>query len=179
VEDRVATKSLPDAAYLRECLDYDPGTGALTWKKRPRAHFDSDHVWRVWLANFAGKTAGSRVDRYVRVRVDGRDFYGHRIIWAMQTGAWPDGEIDHRGRDKLDNRWEMLRPATHQQNGFNHPGWKGRDLPKGVTRHRGRFVAQITVDHRRVYLGIFGTPEEAHVAYGKAAAAHFGEFAAL
>lgn len=174
----MVAKNLPDVGYLRECFDYNPETGALTWKHRPREHFQSDHIWLIWLANFAGKIAGSHSDRYVRVGIDGRHLYGHRIIWAMQTGAWPNDEIDHRERDKLNNRWEMLRPATHQQNGFNHPGWKGRDLPKGVTRCRKRFAAAISVDRRRLHLGVFDTPEEANTAYRKAADAHFGEFAA-
>jgi hypothetical protein len=38
----------------------------------------------------------------------------------------------------------------------------------GVYRVRGRFAAAISVNYKNVYLGSFGSPEEAHAAYIKA-----------
>jgi len=34
--------------YLREAFDYDPKTGVLTWRKRPREHFNTDRGWKIW-----------------------------------------------------------------------------------------------------------------------------------
>jgi hypothetical protein len=174
----MAAKTLPDATYLRECLNYNPETGVLTWRHRPREHFKSEHVWRVWTSNFAGKTAGSRSDRYVRVILTGwHHAYAHRIIWKMQTGIDPLHQIDHINLDKLDNRWGNLRQATHYDNMRNRPGWSGRDLPKGVVRYKKRFLASMTIPGRgTVCLGSFKTPEEAHACYCAAAQERDGEF---
>jgi hypothetical protein len=46
-------------AYLRECLDYDPATKALTWKHRPRQHFATTKAWATSNARCAGTSAGS------------------------------------------------------------------------------------------------------------------------
>ncbi|API52894.1 hypothetical protein BMW22_15825 [Rhizobium leguminosarum] len=42
---------------------------------------------------------------------------------------------------------------------------KASGLPKGVTIHKGRFMAQISLGGRSKYIGSFDTPDEAHVAY--------------
>src|SRR6478736_3606728 len=116
-EDRMAAKNLPDAAYLRECLDYDPETGVLTWKPRPREHFRDDHDWHIWLSRFPGKPAGGiSYYGYIQVALTGRIYRSHRIIWAMQTGSWPVAHMDHINRDRSDNRWVNLRQATAHQN---------------------------------------------------------------
>ena len=46
----------------------------------------------------------------------------------------------------------------------------------GVTLHRrtGRWIAQITVDHSHIYLGMFGLEEDAAKAYDAAALKYFG-----
>lgn len=51
-------KPLPDAAFLRECLSYDPLTGMLTWRKRPRHHFPSEPAHGTWNTRWAGRPAG-------------------------------------------------------------------------------------------------------------------------
>lgn len=40
-----------------------------------------------------------------------------------------------------------------------------------------RWLAQINVNKKKIHLGYFSTPEEAHEVYKKAALEHFGEFA--
>jgi hypothetical protein len=47
-------------AFLRECFDYDPATGALTWRERPLTHFKGKYAQRscnAWNALRAGKPA--------------------------------------------------------------------------------------------------------------------------
>jgi len=178
----MATKSLPEAAYLRECFDYDPETGMLTWKRRPREHFRSDHAWHCWNARFPGLEAGSRkhAGGYIHICVDDVRYKAHRVIWKMRTGEEPPQQLDHRNRIRSDNAWNNLRPATNQQNTYNGPARGSRDLPKGVYRDKrwegSGYRTKIRAAGKTVYLGTFATPEEAHAAYCRAAREHYGEF---
>ena len=36
------------------------------------------------------------------------------FLWV--TGEWPEAEIDHKNRDKSDNRWANLREARRPEN---------------------------------------------------------------
>jgi hypothetical protein len=158
-------------SYLHECFSYSPETGTLTWRARPRQHFATERAWKITNASVAGKPI-RRVNSYgysiVHLRVDGkeREWRAHRIIFAMQTGVWPVGEIDHKNRIKDDNRWINLRLATHAENQHN------RDIQRnntsgfsGVTRNKGRWQARINADGKRRNLGRFDSAEDAHLAY--------------
>lgn len=94
------------------------------------------------------------------------------------TGEWPADMIDHKNRDRTDNRWENLREATRSQNNANRRASSTHGF-KGATfnRRQGRWMAQTKVNGKRVYLGYYDTPEEAHAAYVAAAERYFGEFA--
>jgi hypothetical protein len=102
----------------------------------------------------------------------------HRVI----TNA-PDGmEVDHWDHDGLNNQRYNLRVCTSSQNKANKP--KRIDNTsgyKGVTwdRFRGKYVAQIHVNGKHIFLGRFSDVEEAARAYDKAAIKIFGEFAYL
>ena len=109
--------------------------------------------------------------------VDNRLVLIHR--WLM--GEPPGLDVDHRNHDKLDNRRANLRVCTRADNMKNRrlrsdsvSGYKGvGGSPKG------RWVAKITSDGRRLHLGTFDTAEEAARAYDGAARELHGEFALL
>jgi hypothetical protein len=103
------TKELPSPDLLRKLLRYEPETGKLFWRERDREFFKSDRDYKVWNIRFAGKEAFTASDcGYKTGKVFGKTYRAHRIIWALQTGAWPRDEIDHIDQDKSNNAWELF-----------------------------------------------------------------------
>lgn len=154
---------------LRDVLDYDPMTGEFRWR------FDKTGRY----AREGARAGAINGDGYRQICID-RVIYGAgplAVFWI--TGEWPARFVDHINGDKDDNRWCNIRDATVSQNGFNSRAVKNKKYSplKGVTFHRGRYMAQIKVNYRPIYLGRFDTPEEAHAAYMTAARKYFGEYA--
>lgn len=131
---------------------------------------------RSWRAHKAsdGFVYASRMDG---PRGRQRRVYMHRVLWAAWNGPVCP-VVDHRSTDTLDNRRENLRAATHSQNHANAPRRADNASGfKGVTRNGRRWMASITIDGARTYLGTFDTASEAGIAYLTASVRHFGEFA--
>jgi hypothetical protein len=177
----MAARILPPQEYLRECLDYDPKTGVLIWKRRPIEHFKSVATYRSWNKQFPGVITGcpTNYGRVLTVCLD-RVLYGaHRLIWCLITGNQSPEHIDHKDRNPQHNAWNNLREATRSQNMANSKqqsnntvGWKGVKISRN-----GKFEARITSNSTTYHhLGTFDTPEEAHAAYCKAARELHGEF---
>lgn len=141
---------------LRQLLNYDPETGDLTWL--------------VTKSNRApkGSPAGSKDKHgYLQVGIDGRDYKVHRVAWALMTGEWPNGSVDHINGTQGDNRWVNLRTVSHQTNAENARA--ARSINKtgmlGVSPSGKRFKAQIQAHGKQYNLGRYMTPEEAHEVY--------------
>lgn len=54
-------------------------------------------------------------DGYLIIKVKGKQFKAHRIVWLINTGNFPECEIDHINRVRADNRIENLRLSNRQQ----------------------------------------------------------------
>lgn len=137
---------------LREVLHYDPLTGLFTWKMQ--------------LGNriSVGSTAGSPIDGYIRIAIDGKVYRAHRLAWFYMTGVWPLALIDHKDTNRSNNVWENLREATRPQNNQNRAvhknsltGVKG----VGFIESSGRYSANIKHNKIHYYLGTFATMSEA------------------
>lgn len=89
-----------------------------------------------------------------------------------------DDITDHIDGNGLNNVRDNLRLATRSQNlGNSRLSIRNKFGLKGVSAFRDGFMAGITVNKQRIYLGVYETPELAHAAYVVAAKEHFGEFA--
>lgn len=169
---------LPDQSYLRECLDYDPETGLLLWKPRPRHHFKTDHEFSRWNTRYRGTPAGSlHSDGYIKFHLNGKMVSAQRVIYKLMTSEEPF-IVDHENRNTSANHFTNLRPATKSQNMANSCVQKNNALGlKGVELlDSGRFRSKIAKDGKRVQIGIYDSAEEAHAAYCEAARLLHGEF---
>lgn len=171
-------------ARLHNLFNYDEETGSLIWKERPREDFRTERGWKIFNAQCAGKVAAAKAamgkNTYLVVRIDNVLYLQHRIIWLYVYGSFPEKLIDHKNHDGTDNRILNLREATPSQNHANRT-YQAKTVSglKGAFYHAdtGRWTARIGVAGKTLYLGMFGTAEEAHAAYATAAVKHYGDFA--
>jgi hypothetical protein len=146
------------AAQVREQLDYDPAAGVFTWKKNPRP----------WGKNHIGQRAGYLGrNGYRYIRLFGVLYLGHRLAWLCVNEVWPEGALDHKNRQRDDNRIENLHPATRRENNLNAKLAPNKTGYRGVYWQRGRtkpFYAQLKYHHQKIFLGSYATAEDAHAA---------------
>lgn len=166
----MAEANLPSPDLLRQLFKYDPETGALTWRERPREMFQESFHWKRWNTRYAGRAASSAIRGYLRVTVGGKSRRAHRVIWALVHGAWPEGEIDHINGVRSDNRLVNLREVSRVINARNVSlNARNASGVTGVYRQGERWRAFIGIGGSNVSLGSFVTFAEA-VAARKAAA---------
>ena len=157
---REVWKTSLDPADIRQLLDYDQETGALTWRPRRREAFSRYQDWKRWVNLFAGRVAGSNSGAlgYRQVFIFRRNYKAHRVAWAIHYGEWPDGQIDHINGDTGDNRIENLRVVTNAENQRNSKH-RANNSSGRIGVHwcaKGeKWAATIAGGGRRVSLGLF------------------------
>lgn len=160
------------AEAVRSLLEYDPESGVFVWKTRPGC--------RTFNARFAGEQAGKLGANGRYIQIHGVKYAAHRLAWLYVTGGWPSGEVDHKNLRNDENWFDNLREATPSQNCANKRAYStNRSGFKGVSvcSSTGRWKAQICVNGKVTYLGLFDDVRAAAEAYAAAADKHFGEFA--
>lgn len=147
-------------------LNYDPDIGEFTWVQSPN--------WSIKIGAEAGSISPCG---YKLIRVNKSSYMAHRLAWVYIHGSIPKGfSIDHKNGDRKDNRLTNLRLARgHREQAQNQK--KRIDNTSGyvgVYPHRipNTWIAQIRINGKAVYLGIFTSIEEASEAYKKAKVEH-------
>lgn len=156
--------------YLKEALTYNPETGVFVWNKRPRRHFNTIRGCNTFNGQFAGNVAGgvtsgkkSRTE-YLQIVLNGKKYKLHRLVWFIETGAFPDKHIDHINGDGLDNRFVNLRDVSNQENHKNSP--RQLNNTSGYTgvswsAQNSKWNAYIKIDGKRKHLGYFNNIDDA------------------
>lgn len=113
-------KALPTQEYLLECFTYDPETGLLYWKERPRKHFKTLRGYRTFNSQNSGTCAFTAKDKnyYFVGTLDGIRHLAHRIIWKLWYGTEPMNVLHSQG-NTLDNRLAKLSVGTKQDNSLD------------------------------------------------------------
>jgi hypothetical protein len=142
---------------LKSILHYNHETGVFTWLVQKSKNTK------------IGSIAGSpRSDGYIKIRINRKPIYAHRLAWFYVTGSWPNGCIDHANRDPSDNRLCNLREASHQENLQNTGKRPNKtSIYKGVSFNARdkNWLAQANISGVHKRIGTFATQELAYIAY--------------
>lgn len=137
---------------LKRNLDFSPETGIFTWilsKKGTKI----------------GDIAGSNSRGYIRIRLNKKSYFSHRLAWLWVNGEFPKKQIDHIDKNKSNNRIINLREVSRSENACNvNPPANNTSGFKNVHLHKcGKYVVRIKRDSKTYNLGYYKTAEEANI----------------
>ncbi len=144
------------ADQVNELFDYDPETGALTWKVSRSS--------RIQVGALAG-TLGANGRRYVLIK--GVSYLVHRVIWLICRGEWPKGNVAPLDGDHLNLRFANLverSPTETVLSGGLRSSNKTGVPGVSFNNKKNKWIAMITVDYKQRYLGAFDSVEAATAA---------------
>jgi hypothetical protein len=138
--------------------------------------FILDWIGKTWIIDPAqgiirdlgGKTLGTvHAKGYIVVQACNRQLQVHHIIWWKHYGKWPVLQLDHRDKDKTNNRISNLFEVSHSQQ------MRNRVLPssrphRGVQVTKGKppkYEVRISIEGKTTYLGTYDTLEKAASVY--------------
>lgn len=144
---------------LKDLFHYNPDTGVF--------------VRKVSTCNRVkvGDTPGTKTKPgYIVMYVDANRHMAHRLAWLYVYGTFPSKEIDHINGVGTDNRISNLREASSAENKQNlHIHRKQNKLGVlGVSKSRGKFMAELQVNGVRALRKRFDLLEDAVFAYSQA-----------
>lgn len=144
---------------LREAFSHDPEVGAIYWRINRRGQAKP------------GDKAGHECRGYWSTKLDGQTLMVHRVIWALENGRWPDGDIDHIDGNPSNNSITNLRPCSRAENMQNRRAPKSTSKSGflGVWRLNRNlskpWQAAVVIGREQVWRQRFATKEEAAQAY--------------
>jgi hypothetical protein len=150
-----------DVAYVPLTQGYD-------------AIIDAEDVHLVggfgWRASVRSHSVYAKTE--VSINGERKTIYMHRVICPSSLQM----EVDHINGNGVDNRKFNLRISTRKQNGRNIRPKSGKLKGTSFSKEKGKWVSQIKIDGKSIYLGRHDTEEEAHIAYVVASKLIHGEF---
>lgn len=142
-------------------------------------------IWKISLSNRIkiGDVAGTKCDKYYRVRINKIRYMIHCLIWIYNYGDIPEYHVvDHKDGNTFNYSLENLQLLNEHNNTIkqkirksNTSGYKGVYYRKDINK----WCATITYKRKKYPLGNFENKEIAALEYNKAAISFYGEHAVL
>lgn len=133
---------------IKKIIAYNPDNGSFTWTKNINSRIRE------------GINAGSLYKNgYIYITYQGKRYLAHRLAFYIMTNRKPKGVIDHKDRNRSNNKWDNLRDVTMQEN-MRNVGAIGVTYEKS----RNKYKAQIFIDNKNIFLGRFNSFDEARKA---------------
>lgn len=154
---------------LKSILNYDPETGIFTWLVNKSSNAKVNTI------------AGSlSIQGYIRISLNDKRYYAHRLAWFYVYGTWPKEQVDHINSNRTDNRICNLREATKSQNMINTKLRKNNKSGiKGISWRKDlkKWHARLTIDKKIICIGNFFNLNDAKLAIENARIKYHGKYA--
>ena len=132
---------------LLEIIHYDPKTGKWTWlidgppgKSKMRKGTEAGRIC---------KRTGYRL-----IGLYSKNYRSGRLAWFYINGYWPENIIDHKDRNRSNDKWSNLRHTSHQCNNRNRCLMPSNKTGVVGVRKRGcKWLSSIWVNKKQVNLG--------------------------
>ena len=92
---------------LLEILSYDQLTGTFTW------------LIDIGYKKKNTKAGNTPSFGYITIHIEKKNYYAHRLAWFYIHKTWPTQIIDHKNRNRQDNRLNNLRDISTADNNKN------------------------------------------------------------
>lgn len=144
-----------DKDILKTILKYDDDTGIFYWQ------INTNHIREGDIAGHLTKDTG-----YIVIGFKKKHYGAHRLAWLYYYGYLPK-YIDHINGIRHDNRICNLRESSSSENNQNISKFKKQNKCKllGVRKVNNKYRSVLTLNFKKIHIGYFDTPEEAHAAY--------------
>lgn len=140
--------------------------------------YDKEKGGLIWSCNLGfkikeGDSVGFLTEKgYVRFGLQGKQYMVHRVVWCLHFGDMPNLQIDHKDRDKTNNRIENLRVVSNSENAQNHikvrkNNKSSKFLGVSFDKNMKKFRATIVLNGKQELIGYFEDEKEASDAYLK------------
>jgi hypothetical protein len=152
-------KEILTQQMLKDILRYDENTGFFYHRRIRKG------VTEV------NQKAGVVDNGYVKIRINGKSYRAHRLVWLYTYGEFPKDQIDHINHDRSDNRIINLRVVNNAENSRNKVMLDSNT--SGVTgvyldKNRMKWCAHIGIDGKKKHIGYYGNFDDAVEARKKA-----------
>lgn len=160
---------MEDTTLIRKLLTYNECDGLFRWAE--------DRSRLIKKGEVAGTVNGCG---YIKIKINGKQYLGHRLAWLMTYGEWPNGVIDHKNHNRKDNRICNLREATKSTN--SHNARKPINNTSGVKgvhwcKRKNAWIAKVQLMGKITEAGKFSSLSEAASAVMALRIRLHGEFA--
>lgn len=142
-------------ALVEKVLKYDALTGHLTWISKSCNK-------RIVIGSRAGSL--HKASGYRHITLYGTNYGEHIICFFLHHRRWPEGHVDHDNHIRDDNRAVNLKEVTFIQNMRNRAESRASATGnQGIwyCKRRERYVAEITMNRKKVWQRTFKTMTEA------------------
>lgn len=127
----------------------------------------------------AGTVSKREKANYIRINIDGKLHYLHRLIWQyFNDDLTDDIEVDHRDGNTQDSRIKNLRTGNGWQNRMNRAGHGNLEYI-GVSQHGKSWRARVMFNRQEYFAGSHPFPHAAALARDRLARHLFGDRARL
>lgn len=120
-------------AFVKQNVRADFETGLLFWKIRLKGR------------QFHKPLGCKDSNGYIKISIARYSCYAHQVIYFLYTGDWPYRLLDHKDRNRSNNRPDNLEVSTHSKNALNSKLWNTNTTgAKGVSLTKeGRYKVTV------------------------------------